>query len=227
MFTKSIEKLNLETFGDELLGAQKHVQLARIHALIPEFATQRYSEIIRRAVKFNQSKVQILNYVIDDTIISKSVRRLFTARQELGLDLIERSFNYLAYGYELELPDRLKTKLNQGNSPRKIKQKKDDFPVIKFSEYDGALRVQGGDSWQIIDTAGNFVEYDRISESDLFAVRANSDKVKILDLNLGYLLFDISTDPIDFGINGSKSIPLPYLSIIKMVFLSSLKSSIE
>ncbi len=102
MFTKSIEKLDLETFGDELLGAQKHVQLARIHALIPEFATQRYSEIIRRAVKYNQSKIQILNYVIDDTIISKSVRRLFTARQELGLDLIERSFNYLAYGYELE-----------------------------------------------------------------------------------------------------------------------------
>jgi hypothetical protein len=98
----------------------------------------------------------------------------------------------LAYGYELELPDRLKTKLNQGNSPRKIKQKKADFPVIRFFEYDGALQVQGGDSWQIIDEAGNSVAHDRIGESELFAVRANSDKVKILDLNLGYLLFDIS-----------------------------------
>jgi hypothetical protein len=206
MFTRSIEKLDLATFGDELLGAQKHVQLARIHALIPDFAAQRYSEIIHRAVKYNQSKLEILNYVIDDTIISKGVRRLFSARQEIGLDLIERSFNYLAYGYELDLPDRLKSKLSRGNLQRKPKQKKDAFPSISFLEYAGALEVRGGESWQIIDSSGSPIEHQRITESNLFAIKEGSERVKLLDVTLGYLLFDISgnliygsTLPLDGG----------------------------
>jgi hypothetical protein len=206
MFTKSIEKLDLATFGDELLGAQKHVQLARIHALIPDFAAQRYSEIIHRAVRYNQSKVQILNYVIDDTIISKGVRRLFSARQEIGLDLIERSFNYLAYGYELDLPDRLKSKLSRGNLQRKPKQKKDAFPWISFLEYAGAIEVRGGESWHIVDSAGSPIDHQRITENNLFAIKEGSEKVKLLDVTLGYLLFDISgsliygsTLPLDGG----------------------------
>jgi hypothetical protein len=206
MFTKSIEKLDLATFGDELLGAQKHVQLARIHALIPDFAAQRYSEIIHRAVKYNQSKVQILNYVIDDTIISKGVRRLFSARQEIGLDLIERSFNYLAYGYELDLPDRLKSKLSRGNLQHKPKQKKDAFPSISFLEYAGAIEVRGGESWHIVDGAGSPIDHQRITENNLFAIKEGSEKVKLLDVTVGYLLFDISgnliygsTLPLDGG----------------------------
>jgi len=206
MFTKSIEQLELATFGDELLGAQKHVQLARIHALIPDFAAQRYSEIIHRAVKYNQSKVQILNYVIDDTIISKGVRRLFSARQEIGLDLIERSFNYLAYGYELDLPDRLKSKLSRGNLQRKPKQMKDAFPSISFLEYAGAIEVRGGESWHIVDSAGSPIDHQRITENNLFAFKEGSEKVKLLDVTLGYLLFDISgnliygsTLPLDGG----------------------------
>jgi hypothetical protein len=206
MFTKSIEQLELATFGDELLGAQKHVQLARIHALIPDFAAQRYSEIIHRAVKYNQSKVQILNYVIDDTIISKGVRRLFSARQEIGLDLIERSFNYLAYGYELDLPDRLKSKLSRGNLQRKPKQMKDAFPSISFLEYAGAIEVRGGESWHIVDSAGSPIDHQRITEDNLFAIKEGSEKVKLLDVTLGYLLFDISgnliygsTLPLDGG----------------------------
>ncbi len=206
MFTKSIEQLELATFGDELLGAQKHVQLARIHALIPDFAAQRYSEIIHRAVKYNQSKVQILNYVIDDTIISKGVRRLFSARQEIGLDLIERSFNYLAYGYELDLPDRLKSKLSRGNLQRKPKQKKDAFPSISFLEYAGTIEVRGGESWHIVDSAGSPIDHQRITEDNLFAIKEGSEKVKLLDVTLGYLLFDISgnliygsTLPLDGG----------------------------
>ena len=192
MFTKSIEKLDLATFGDELLGAQKHVQLARIHALIPDFAAQRYSEIIHRAVKYNQSKLQILNYVIDDTIISKGVRRLFSARQEIGLDLIERSFNYLAYGYELDLPDRLKSKLSKGSLQRKPKQKKEEFPSIAFLEYAGAIEVRGGESWQIINGNNSPIEHQRVTESNLFAIKEGSEKVKILDVSFGYLLFDIN-----------------------------------
>lgn len=192
MFTKSIEKLDLATFSDELLGAQKHVQLARIHALIPDFAANRYSEILHRAVKYNQSKVQILNYVIDDTIISKGVRRLFSARQEIGLDLIERSFNYLAYGYELDLPDRLKSKLSRGNLQRKPKQKKEVFPSISFLEYAGVIEVRGGESWQVIDANGSPIDHRRIAPTNIFAIKEGFEKVKILEVSLGYLLFDIN-----------------------------------
>lgn len=192
MFTKSIEKLELATFSDELLGAQKHVQLARIHALIPDFAANRYSEILHRAVKYNQSKVQILNYIIDDTIISKGVRRLFSARQEIGLDLIERSFNYLAYGYELDLPDRLKSKLRRGNLQRKTKPKKDSFPSITFLEYAGTIEVRGGDAWQLIDDLGSPIDHRRIKPTNIFAIKEGFEKVKILDSSFGYLLFDIT-----------------------------------
>jgi hypothetical protein len=206
MFTKSIASLDLATFEEELLGAQKHVQLARIHALIPDFATHRYSEIIHRAVRYNQSKVQILNYVIDDTIISKGVRRLFSARQEIGLDLIERSFNYLAYGYELDLPDRLKSKLSRGNLQRKPKQKREGFPSITFLEYAGSIEVRGGESWQLVDDKSSPVEHRRVMPTNIFAIKEGSEKVKILDVALGYLLFDIngnliygSTLPLDGG----------------------------
>ena len=206
MFTKSIECLDLATFEEELLGAQKHVQLARIHALIPDFAAHRYSEIIHRAVRYNQSKVQILNYVIEDTIISKGVRRLFSARQEIGLDLIERSFNYLAYGYELDLPDRLKAKLSRGNLQRKPKQKRDGFPSITFLEYAGSIEVRGGESWQLVDEYGSKIDHRRVMPTNIYAIKEGSEKVKILDVTLGYLLFDIngnliygSTLPLDGG----------------------------
>lgn len=206
MFTKSIEILDLATFRDELLGTQKHVQLARIHAMIPDFATHRYSEIIHRAVKYNQSKVQILNYVIDDTIISKGVQRLFSARQEIGLDLIERSFNYLAYGYELDLPDRLKSRLSRSNIQHKPKQKKEEFPSVKFLEYAGEIEVRGGESWQIIDGSNSPIEHRKIMSGNIFAIKEGSDKVKILDVTNGYLFFDIngtliygSALPIDGG----------------------------
>jgi hypothetical protein len=192
MFTKSIEILDLATFGEELLGAQKHVQLARIHALIPDFAAQRYSEIIHRAVRYNQSKMQILNCVIDDTIISKGVRRLFSARQEIGLDLIERSFNYLAYGYELDLPDRLKSKLSKGSAQPKVKRKKEEFPTIAFVEYAGAIEIRGGQSWQIVDSDGSPIENHRVTPTNIFAIKDGSQSVKIMDISHGYLLFDIN-----------------------------------
>lgn len=191
MFTKSIEILDLATFADELLGAQKHVQLARIHAMIPDFAAQRYSEIIHRAVKFNQPKVQILNNVIDDTIISKGVRRLFSARQEIGLDLIERSFNYLAYGYELDLPERLRSRLNRDGIVRKKKEKTLSFPSIYFVEYAGAVEVRGGETWQIINEKGEYLNHQSIPSCNVFATKDGADKIKILDTTPGYLLFDI------------------------------------
>lgn len=206
MFSHSIEILGLATFSDELLGAQRHVQLARIHAMIPDFATNRYSEIIHRAVKFNQPKVQILNYIVDDSIISKGVRRLFSARQEIGLDLIERSFNYLAYGYELDLPERLRSKLSRNGIIKKVKSKSQNFPSILFVEYAGAIEVRGDNSWQVKDELGQNLDPHNIPSNDVFVEKDGVDKIKILDTSAGYLLFDINgtliygnTLPLDGG----------------------------
>lgn len=192
MFTRSIEILGLPTFDGELLGTQKHVQLARIHAMIPDFATQRYSEIIHKAVKFNQPKTQILNHVIEDTIISKGVRRLFSARQEIGLDLIERSFNYIAYGYELDLPDRLKSKLNRGNIVRKDKQKSQDFPSVYFVEFAGAVEIRDGHSWQVVDESNSPLEHHKIYATNIYVKKDEADRIRILDISAGFLLFDIN-----------------------------------
>lgn len=206
MFSHSIELLGLATFSDELLGAQRHVQLARIHAMIPDFATNRYSEIIHRAVKFNQPKVQILNYIVDDSIISKGVRRLFSARQEIGLDLIERSFNFLAYGYELDLPERLRSKLSRNSVIKKVKNKSQNFPSILFVEYAGAIEIRGDNSWQVKDELGQDLDPHNIPSKDVFVEKDGVDKIKILDTSAGYLLFDINgtliygnTLPLDGG----------------------------
>jgi len=191
MFSRSIQLLELPIFDGELLGAQKHVQLARIHAMIPDFAAERYSEIIHRAVKYNQPKFQILNNVIEDTIISKGVRRLFSARQEIGLDLIERSFNYLAYGYELDLPERLRSRLNRNGIQKKSSVKAESFPSIVFIEYAGAIEVRGGNTWQVVDEDGNEIDQQNIPASNVYATKDGAGKIKILDLSSGYLLFDI------------------------------------
>jgi hypothetical protein len=188
MFSRSIEMLELATFEGELLGAQKNVQLARIHAMIPDFAAQRYSEIIHRAVKYNHGIIQILHSVIEDTIISKGVRRLFSARPEIGMDLIERSFNFLAYGYQLDLPARLKSRLNQ-NAPREnVKRHVESFPIVEFIEWEGAFRIMGANSWQILDETMSRVEYDRLPESNIYVTKGENPRIPILDLSLGYLI---------------------------------------
>jgi len=188
MFSRSIEMLELATFEGELLGAQKNVQLARIHAMIPDFAAQRYSEIIRRAVKYNQSVLQILHAVIEDTVISKGVRRLFSARPEIGMDLIERSFNFLAYGYQLELPSRLKSRLDQNFSRENVKRKVDSFPVAEFVEWEGAFRVVGDNSWQILDESLNKIDFNQIPESNIYVTKDGSQKIPILDISQGYFI---------------------------------------
>lgn len=188
MFSRSIEMLELASFEGELLGAQKNVQLARIHAMIPDFAAQRYSEIIHRAVKYNQGIIQILHSVVDDTVISKGVRRLFSARPEIGMDLIERSFNFLAYGYQLDLPARLKSKLDRSFPRENIKRKVDSFPLVEFVEWEGAFRVVGAGAWQILDESLSKVEYNEIPETSIYVTKDGSQKIPILDLSQGYLI---------------------------------------
>ena len=188
MFFRSIEILELATFEGELLGAQKNVQLARIHAMIPDFVAQRYAEIIQRAVKFNQAKNQILHYVIGDSVISKGVSRLFSGRPEIGLDLIERSYNFLAHGYELDLPERLKSKLDRSSIKTRPKLKIDGFPMVEFLEWERAFRIIGATTWKILTHNKSVIEHDEIPDSNLYVTKDDIELIPILDTSNGYLI---------------------------------------
>lgn len=190
MFSKSIEILQLATFANEFLGKQKHVQLARIHAMIPDFAIHRYAEIVNRSVKYNQAKMQILHQIINDTSISKGVRKLFSARQDIGLDLIERSFNLLAYGYEADLPFRIKSKLKIEGVQTQKNRKSNDFPSLHFVEYLGGFEIRGGQAWICIDENGKLIDNKIVKQSNIYATSASNEKIPLVDLSKGYLIFD-------------------------------------
>lgn len=196
-FAESIKLLGLNTFSEVLQGAQKYVQLARIHAMIPDFTLDRYSQIIAAGVKFNRPKKQIFNEILKDSIIAKGVPRLFESEPNLGIDLIERSFNYLAYGYELDLPSRIKDKLGSGPNKKVINRTKIQFPKIIFVEWERRIEIHGADSWRIISKTGLRIDPQSIPAEPLFADNGSGESIKFFDPSAGYLVFDIDGNILD------------------------------
>ena len=189
LFSDSIEKLGLETFDGELERAQRHSQLARIHAMIPDFAVRRYAEIVENGVRHDRPKQLILEEIIRDTVISKGVRRLFSARPEMGLDLIGRTFNYIAYGYGLELPERLKSKITQGGVARQ-KISRRSFPEVRFFESDRKPIILNAGGWNLYAASGEEVEFDSFGPDLIFAEKESSGLINIFDPSDDYLVFD-------------------------------------
>jgi len=196
-FFEAISVLGLETFDGELENAQKYVQLARIHAMIPDFALDRYSEIINRGVKFNRPKFQILSEITADTIISKAVKRLFAGNPTIGLDLIERSFNFVAYGHTIDLPERIRTSLSRTGISKKLMKRVSNFPQIRFVEWERRLEIRGATSWKIEDEAGNVLGENSIPATRIYTSSGDTTRIELIDPREGYLIFDIegkSTD---------------------------------
>jgi hypothetical protein len=191
LFYQAVSNLGLEMFEGELENAQKYVQLARIHAMIPDFAIERYAEIINRGVKFNRPKIQMLNEITTDTTISKGVQRLFSGNPTIGLDLIERSFNFLAYGYQIDLPDRIKTKLSSTTSLKKNPRKARNFPQILFVEWERNLEIRGATGWRIEDQDGNEMNHQSLKPNKVFVSSENSEKIEIFNPDNGYFIFDL------------------------------------
>jgi hypothetical protein len=191
LFYQAVSNLGLEIFEGELENAQKYVQLARIHAMIPDFAIERYAEIINRGVKFNRPKIQMFNEITTDTTISKGVQRLFSGNPTIGLDLIERSFNFLAYGYQIDLPDRIKSKLSSTTSLKKNPRKARNFPQILFVEWERNLEIRGATGWRIEDQNGNEMNHQSLKPNRIFVSSENSEKIEIFNPNNGYFIFDL------------------------------------
>ncbi len=83
-FTQSMDLLHFDLFEQELQDAQKHAQLASIHAMIPDFAVPRFGEVVAHGVRFNRPKELIVDEILHDTTISKGIARLFSARREMA-----------------------------------------------------------------------------------------------------------------------------------------------
>jgi hypothetical protein len=190
LFSWSIKALGLESFEGELENAQKYVQLARIHAMIPDFAIERYCEIINRGVNFNRPKVQILNEIVADSAISKSVQRLFSGNPTIGLDLIERSFNFVAYGHQIDLPDRIKSKLSNKAVRKRKAERSSSFPKVFFVEWERNIEIRSAPSWKLEDQSRGIVDSQHVPCRSIFTSDGTSERIEILNPNLGFLIFD-------------------------------------
>jgi hypothetical protein len=200
LFTQSIAQLRLETFAKDLEGKQRHVQLARIHALIPDFAIERYGAIVKSGVTYESPIEQILEEVLSDITVSKGVSRLFTAHRDLGMDLIERTFNYIAYGQVQGLPERIISRLDNLNYKKSLAKKTAKFPSPNFFESERRAVFVNAQHWIFTDENDHEVEFDNFPPGKFYASNENTSRIPLLDTSRGFLVFD------DNGkfVNGSK-----------------------
>ena len=188
-FTESMDLLNFDLFTNELQEAQKHAQLASIHAMIPDFAIEKFADVVAQGTRLNTSKEQILENILQDVTISKGVARLFSARQEMALDLIERTFNFISYGYEVELPDRILSKLSTENRKSSKKAASRDFPDVRFYESDRHPTIFSSSSWTFETADGEMVDPQQFHPVKIFAKQEASEKFPIFDPAQGFLVF--------------------------------------
>lgn len=189
-FTNSMDLLHFDLFENELQVAQKHVQLASIHAMIPDFAIPRYAEIVEHGVRLDRPREQILEEIISDPAISKGVARLFSARRELALDLVERTFNFIAYGYGLGLPQRIISKLSKDAREGRKRVAREAFPEIRFFESERRPIILGDTAWDIRDVNGEMLDQDQFPPVHIYAVKEETSRISLMDPTSGYLVFD-------------------------------------
>ena len=191
-FTQSMEYLHFDLFENELQGAQKHSQLASIHAMIPDFAIRRFGEVVGKGVQFNSPKEQIVEEILQDSTISKGVARLFSARREMALDLVERTFNFIAYGYSLDLPERIINRLEIDREIGRQSTSRQEFPKIFFYESERRPIFYGASGWNLESDRGEIFESDSFPPVQIFGRKEDSNRISLFDPNDGFLVFNDS-----------------------------------
>jgi len=190
LFSKSIEMLGLETFSEKLRNTQHNLMLARMHSLIPNYAMGKYASIIKRSSNYNAPKERILEDITTSQDISKSVSRLFDAKVDLGLDLIERSVKTVRTGKPAGLPLRITNALLNGVSAVKYQKKNniDLYPVIRLDRDAGVLYISDSKKWELTDETDKRVSLDPLPQSNLWIDQGQ--RLQVLNLEHGYLLFN-------------------------------------
>ncbi len=190
LFSKSIEMLGLETFSEKLKNTQHNLMLARMHSLIPNYAMGKYASIIKRLTTYNAPKEKILEEITTSQDISKAVSRLFDAKVDLGLDLIERSVKTIRTGKPAGLPLRITNALLNGVSVVRYQKKTniDSHPTIRLDRDAAVLYISDNRKWELTDGTGNGVNLDPLPQSSLWLEQ--EQRVQLLNLDNGYLLFN-------------------------------------
>lgn len=198
-FSEAISKLGLETFEDHLAGMQRHMTLARIHAVIPTYALGKFVTHIRRGSNYHLSPRLILHEIQVAQDMSRAVQKLFEEKPDLGLDLISRAVDTFRTGQEAGLPPRLQTALskrergNVANNNVPIVE----TPQVALDESRGELYVRGSTNWELTNFLGATVNRDCLPPDAIFARNQNFDNLKILDPSQGYLLFNLNYELVE------------------------------
>ena len=192
-FTLAISELNLETFQGMLEGRQRHITLARLHAMIPIYATNKFVEAIRIAHKFHRPKEITLQNILDNETIPVAVKLLFQTEREIALDLIERSMQVLSTGKNSGLPKRLTDALLKDFSPVYNKKGIGNLsPSIIFSESESDVYLGFvPDGWRVVDQNANEIDaLGSVSLGTTLALGPSSTSFRLLDTARGFLLFN-------------------------------------
>jgi len=191
-FSESISKLGLETFDGQLEGMQKHMILARLHAVIPNYAIEKFTNHIRRGTSYHRPPKLILNDIVNAQDMSRAVQKLFEEKPELGLDLIDRSVQLVRHGNDAGLPPRLSLALSEGLDHSKGSQSSPtiELPTIALDENSGELYVRGATGWTVQSESNTEVNTERLSCENISVQKIGFELFNIMDVSSGYLLFN-------------------------------------
>ena len=190
-FTQAMGLLNFDLFVDELREAQKHAQLASIHAMLPDFAIPKFGQVVGQGVRLNRPVDQILEEILHDSTISKGIARLFSARHEMGLDLVSRTFDFIAYGHEVALPERILNKISieKVGDPKNVGKK--DFPEVRFYEHERhPIILVGNSDWILESQLGEIIEPELFPPVQVFTHKRDGENISLVDPSVGYLVFN-------------------------------------
>lgn len=198
-FSESIRKLGLETFEGQLEGMQKHMILARLHSVIPNYALDKFTNHIRRGASYHRPPRIILNDILKAQDMSRAIQKLFEEKPELGLDLIDRALQTVRLGKDAGLPPRLSAALNDGANQNRFLSNTPavELPIVALDENNGELYIRGAIGWRIEGAGEKKINTEALGCESTFARNDDFEDFNILDISEGYLLFDLDLELLD------------------------------
>lgn len=199
-FSEAIGVLGLETFEDQLGGMQRHMTLARLHAIIPTYALDKYVSHIKKGATYHLSPRLILSDILKAQDMSRAVQKLFEEKSELGLDLIDRSIQTVRHGKDAGLPPRLTIALTQGISQTtfQIATEHLELPIVALDESAGELYLRGKGNWSLVaDDFYTEINSDCLPQQTIFAKNIDYEFFTLLDIIDNYLLFNLELEIVD------------------------------
>ena len=192
-FSASIENLGLENFSRELkfVPNQRHVNLARMHAILPTYALTKYAAYIRGGVYYHRQPARVMQSIVEAADIAKPLQRLFEFQPHLGIDLVDRCMKTMRLGNRFGLPPRIAKALSDDPVGKESDDNRDlDAPAIFFDVQTGEIYVNGYSGWDLSGELSDVINPDDIPNETISASRDGDRGNIILDPSKGYLLFD-------------------------------------